>query len=148
MRIQADFIKSRVIVVLTGTFLCGIVILVFINKSSNLAAGEARDRIKLLLSKEITQGIAHDLRNKTESTITYEAGLHMKKSLTDIKAIEFDTITIRKLIPDFLLKPHRPTHIVRVEMRIHDIQYPPRYFWLSWSSIDRETTKYAWYFAL
>jgi hypothetical protein len=133
---------------LSGTILCGIIVLSLLNLSSRLSIDEAEERVRLLLSKEIAQGYVGVQKMQEEKNLSAEMGMQLGEALTQIKEIEFASIEINKLIPDILLRPHRPTHIVRVELRTRDYQYPPRYFWLSWTHIDRETSKYAWYFSL
>lgn len=148
MRLLIFFKNTRAVLVITGTLLFGTIILIFFNMCSRLTTEEAKERIVLVLSKKIPQSIINNFENKNGNTITYETSQNIKESLIEIKAIEFDSVKIRKLLPDYLLKPHRPTYIVWAEMHNENQKYPSRYFWLSWPNIDRETTKNAWYFSM
>lgn len=146
-RINIRLGNSRVVVILSGAVLFGIIVLISLNQSTRLSADEAEERVRLLLWSDIAQRYVGFRGTDQDNDLSGDMGRHLAEELARLEKIEFVSIEVNRLIPDFLLKPHRPTHIVRVEMRIDDHRFAPRYFWLSSAHIDRETSKYAWYFS-
>ena len=86
--------------------------------------------------------------NKEINNPDIDIGWQLGKELSRINNSEFDSIDVRRLIPDTLLRPHVPTHVVRVILRDQDQEYPPRYFVFPWGDVDSETSKYAWMFSI
>ena len=148
MEIRADLPKTKIVIILSGSFLLGIVLIALFNLSSELSLQDAEKRVKLILAREVTLSYLDPETHKMPKSMDADEGRHLGEELKGIREIKFSSLKIRKLIPGYILMPHRPTHIVRVELRSGDYQYPPRYFWLSWAGIDREISRIAWYFSL
>jgi len=133
----------RVVVGVSGGFLLAVAALVFFNASSTLSREDAETRIRVLLQREVLQRQA-----LSAGRMTPEKAEALGRALAAAKAIEFASLETGKLLPDYVLRPHRPTHIVRAEMGAPGRPPAVRYFWLPWDGIDRETGRAAWYFAL
>jgi hypothetical protein len=148
METRTDLPKTKIIVILSGSFLLGIIIIALFNLSSKLPVQDAEKRIKLILARQVTQLYLDPGTHKMPGNMDAETGKRYGEELKSIRELKFSSIKVRKLIPDYILMPHRPTHIVQAELLTEGYQHPPRYFWLSWSGIDREISRVAWYFSL
>ena len=148
MTLKLSFRGRLIVIALSGSVLMGVVLASLFNMSSNLAAADAEKRIRVFLTKEMSQKLIQVNSAYPEGYEKQTKLSELAEELKKINAIEFTSIEVRKLIPDILIRPHRPTHIARVEMRTDTEKFPPRYFWLPWSNIDSETIETAWYFSL
>ena len=133
--------RYRATVSVSAGFLLAVAALAYFNASATLSREEAEARIRLLLQREILQQL------RPSGAMTREKGEALGRALAGVKAIEFTSLDTGKLLPDYLLRPHRPTHIVRAEMRAPGRPAAVRYFWLPWAGIDSETGRIAWAFA-
>jgi len=148
MKITLGFRKNLIIIALSGTAILGMVLITLFNMSSTLSLDQAEKRIRVYLTKQMSEKLVQ-VNNEFPSGFEKEKKLsELAEELKQINAIKITSIEVRKLIPDIVIRPHRPTHIVRVEMHTDTKTFPPRYFWLPWTSIDSETTETAWYLSL
>ncbi len=134
--------RNRVVISVSGGFLLAVAALVFFNASSTLSREDAKARIRVVLQSEVLQRQA-----MSGGAMTPEKAEALARALAGVQAIEFASLDTGKLLPDYVLRPHRPTHIVRAEMGIPGGKPAVRYFWLPWDGIDRETGRSAWAFA-
>lgn len=134
--------RNRVVLSVSGGFLLALAALVFFNATSTLSREDAQARIRVVLQREVLQRQA-----LSGGAMTPEKAAALARALAGVRAIEFAALDTGKLLPDYVLRPHRPTHIVRAEMGAPGRPPAVRYFWLSWDGIDRETGRTAWYFA-
>jgi len=148
MKVRLSFRKKLIIIALSGTAILGIVLITLFNVSSTLTLDQAEKRVRVYLTREMSEKLIR-VNNEFPSGFEKEKKLgELAEELKRINAIKITSIEVRKLIPDILIRPHRPTHIVRVEMHTDTKTFPSRYFWLSWTNIDTETTETAWYLSL
>lgn len=147
MKISFNFKSLRAVIVLGSTVLSAIVITYLFHVSPGLSVEDAEKRVRVYLTKEMSQKLikvnAEHPASAEKDRILSELAEELKK----VNAVEITAIEVKKLLPDIFIRPHRPTHIVRVEIRTDLQEYPPRYFWLPWSNVDSETSEAAWYFA-
>jgi hypothetical protein len=143
MRIQSGARNKRLAVSVSGAFLLALAALMFLNAAASLSPAEAEARVRQLLARQVLQNQAVD-----RGAMTADKGAALARALAGVKSIEFRSVKIGKLLPDYLLRPHRPTFIVRVEMRGSGPAPTVRYFWLPWDGIDSESGDFAWHFAL
>ena len=146
--IRFGYRRARFSVLLSSSVLFGVSFLVLLNLSSTLSNEEAEARVRTLLSREVTQRYMPLVMNRQGNQPDVASARQMAKELRRIRDLKFVSVDAGRLIPDFLLRPHRPTHIVRVVSRDGDRQFAPRYFWLPWDGIDTETSKTAWFFSI
>lgn len=139
--------RARFRILLSGSLLFGVAVLTLLNLSSTLSNEEAEARVRTLLSREVTQKYMPLVMNRRGNQPEVDSARQMEKEIRRIRNLKFISIDVGRLVPDIVLRPHRPTHIVRVVWRDKDRQYAPRYFWLPWDGIDTETSKYAWFFS-
>ncbi len=140
--------KAKLFVMFSSSILLGGVFVILFNVSTSLSRDEAEERVRLFLSREVTQRYMAALKDKRVSKSDVDIGRQLKEELSQINTFEFMSVDVGRLIPDILLRPHRPTHIVRVVLRNQHQQFPPRYFWLPWADIDSETSQLAWLFSI
>ena len=140
--------RARFSVALSGTLLLGIAVLVWINLSTTLPTEEAEKRVRAFLSRQVAQQHMPLVMGGPGKPPDLENARQMEMKLRWIRDLQFVSTDVAKLLPDFVLRPHTPTYIVRVVMRDRERQHAPRYFWLPWSGIDSETSQIAWYFSL
>jgi hypothetical protein len=140
--------KTKILVTLSGGVLLGCVILILLNLSTSLSKEDAQKRVSLLLSKEITQRYVATMKKQDTDGFDIETATQLKEELDQINNLKFVSIDIKRLIPDILLAPHRPTHIVRIVLQNQNQQSHPRYFWLAWANVDKETSKLLWLFSI
>lgn len=133
---------------LSGSLLFGVAFLVLLNLSTTLSDEEAETRVRTFLARQVTQKYMPLVMNRQGKQPNVDSARQMEKELRRIKDLKFVSIDVGRLIPDFLLRPHRPTHIVRVVLRDDDGQHPPRYFRLPWDGIDTESSRAAWFFSI
>ena len=88
------------------------------------------------------------MKGQDAQGLNIDTATQLKEELIQIDNLKFVSVDVKRLIPDILLSPHRPTHIVRIVSSNQNQQYPPRYFWLSWDNFDRETSKLLWLFSI
>ena len=140
--------RGRFSIVLSGTLLLGVAVLVRMNLSTTLSDEEAETRVRNFLSREVAQKYMPLVMKGPGRQPDVEAARQMERELRWVKGVKFVSVDVARLLPDFVLRPHRPTHIVRVVLRDQGRQQAPRYFWLPWGGVDTETSRAAWYFAL
>ncbi|MDX1428687.1 MAG: hypothetical protein R3282_00305 [Rhodothermales bacterium] len=109
---------------------------------------EAEARVRAVLAKQVTRSYMSAVMEKNLNQVDAAGARRLKKELARISDLELVSIDVRRPIPDYLLRPHMPAHVVRVVMRDDSRQYAPRYFWLPWADVDSETSKYAWMFSI
>jgi hypothetical protein len=139
--------RARFSILLSGSLLFGVALLVLLNLSTTLSNEEAETRVRTLLSREVTQRYMPLVMNRKGNEPDVDSARQMAKELRRIRNLKFVSVDVGRLIPDFLLRPHRPTHIVRVVVRDGDRQYTPRYFRLPWDGIDGDSSRIAWFFS-
>lgn len=132
---------------LSGTVLLGALIVSLFNLSAKLSVEDAEKRIRVYLTKEMSQHLIKVNSEFPEGREKQEKLSELAEELKNINAVDIVSIQVKKLFPDIFIRPHRPTYIARVEMRTANREFPPRYFWLPYSNIDTETTELAWYFS-
>lgn len=147
-RVRIGYRRPRVVILFSASAVLGVLVLIWLNLSSTLSPEEAGLRVRTLLSREITQKYMSVVTQNQGAQVDAESSRKLGMELRRIRELEFVSIDVRRLVPDYLLRPHSPTHVVRVVMRDKEQQYPARYFWIPWAGVDTETSKYAWYFAL
>lgn len=145
MKIKYSGRKTLVIVLLSLTFIAGMAVLVWLNLGYQMQPVEAEDRIRLLMSRSVTNNYVH-LFNENNK-LDFDTGIKLQQELRAVNDLEVSNIEIKKLAPDYLLRPHRSTYIAKADVGNAD-NFLIRYFWLSYSNIDRETSHMAWIFSL
>ena len=140
--------KTKILVMLSFGLLLGCVILIILNLSTSLSKKDAEKRVRLLLSGKVTQQYMAALKDQDTGEFDTETATQLKEELDRINNLKFVSVNVKRLIPDILLQPHRPTHVVRVVMQNQNQQDPPRYFWLPYANIDKETSKFFWLFSI
>ena len=147
-RVRIGYRHPRVVILFSSGFVLGLLVLIWFNLSTTLSDEEAATRVRTFLSREVSQKYMPLVMNREGKQPDVDRARQMAKELRRIKELQFVSIDVARLIPDFVLRPHMPTHIVRVVLRDRERQYAPRYFWLPWGGVDTETSRYAWYFSL
>ena len=148
IRVCFGYRRSRVFILLSGSVVLGVVVSILFNLSSTLPREEAEQRVRGLLAREITQKYMSVVTRNQGALPDADSARQLEKELRRIRELEFVSVDVGKLVPSILLRPHMPTHVVRVVLRDKDRQYPPRYFWLPWAYVGHETSRYAWFFSL
>ena len=148
IKISLNLRKTKILITLSGGVLLGCAVLILLNLSTSLSKEDAEQRVRLLLSTKVTQRYMAALKDRNKDGFDVETAAQMKEELTLINNLKFVSVDVKRLIPDILLMPDRPAHVVRVVLQNRNQQYPPRYFWLPWADIDRETSKLAWFFSI
>ena len=148
MKISLGFRYKRTIIAFSGAVLVGVFLTTLFNMSSDMPVAEAEKRVRVYLTRAMSQRLIKVNAEHPASADKDVLLAELAEELKRINAIEITSLEVRKLIPDIFIRPHRPTHIVRVEMRTSIERFPPRYFWLPWSGIDSETSEFVWYFSL
>jgi len=138
----------KLFVIASGSVLVGGILLALLNVSASLPREEAEERIRLLMSREITQRYLAERNGKPAAEADVGVGLRLKEALEQLNGLEFLSVDVKRPIPDILLRPHQPGHVVRVVLRDRNRQYAPRYFWLPWGDVDSETSRWAWFFSM
>ena len=146
--IRFDNRRKRLSIALSGGLLFGVALLVLLNLSSTLSSEEAETRVRTFLARKVTQKYMPLVMNRQGKQPDVDSARQMEKELRRIRDLKFVSIDVGRLIPDFLLRPHRPTYIVRVVLRDGDGRHPPRYFRLPWDGIDTESSRAAWLFSI
>lgn len=147
MKIRLSFRNKLIFITLSVTVLLAVALTTLFNMSAQLSREEAEKRIRVYLTKEMSQKLIQVNAEFPEGREKQTKLGELAEQLKEVNAVDITSMEVKKLLPDIFIRPHQPTHIVRVEMRTEGKQYPPRYFWLPWSNIDSETTEAAWYFA-
>lgn len=145
LKIKLSVNQYKYVIIISSTILIGIVILIWLNQSFSLENTEAEERIRRLLSRAVTNNYSHLFNDN--NTLDYDTGLKLQQELREVNNLVISGIEIKKLAPGYLLRPHMPTYIVKTEIGSNG-NLLIRYFWLSYSNIDRETSYTAWLFAL
>lgn len=148
IKISLNLRKTKILIALSGGVLLGCAVLILLNLSTSLSKEDAEQRVRLLLSTEVTQRCMAALKDRNKDGFDLETAARMKEELDRINNLKFVSVDVKRLIPDILLMPDRPSHIVRVVLQNQNQQAAPRYFWLPWADIDRETSKLAWFFSI
>ena len=147
MKIRLSFRNKLILITLSVTVLLAVTLTTLFNMSAQLSREEAEKRIRVYLTKEMSQKLIQVNAEFPEGREKQMKLGELAEQLKEVNAVDITSIEVKKLLPDIFIQPHRPTHIVRVELRTAGKQHPPRYFWLPWSNIDSETSEAAWYFA-
>jgi len=140
--------RKGLAIALSGSLLLGVAVLVYLNLSTTLSNAEAETRVRTFLARQVTQKYLPLVMNQQGKQPDVESARQMEKELRRIKELQFVSIDVGRLFPDFVLRPHRPTHIVRVILRDGSGQHAPRYFRLPWDGIDTESSRMAWFFSI
>ena len=147
MKISFNFKSLRAVIVLGSMVLAAIVIAYLFHVSPGLSVKDAEKRVRVYLTKEMSQKLIKVNAEYPASAEKERILSELAEELKKVNTVEITAIEVKKLLPDIFIRPHRPTHIVRVEIRTDLQEYPPRYFWLPWSNVDSETSEAVWYFA-
>ena len=105
------------------------------------------DRVRLILSREITQKQMQALKNNGLKIPDEEMAIRWRDEFTRINNLEFLSVSVKNPILD-IFSPDQPTFVVQAIIRDPSNHVTTRYFWLSWAGIDREISKIAWYFSI
>ena len=143
MHIQFDTRNRRWSISLSAAFFLALALLVYFNASSTLSREDAEARIRLVLQRHAVQQQA-----LPKGAMTREKAEALAQALARVKSTQLRKLEMGKLLPDYLLRPHRPTHIVRVEVLEPGRAPAIRYFSLPWDGIDGETGAGLWHFSL
>lgn len=147
MKISFNFKSLQTIIVLSGTVLVAVALFILFNISSDLSPEAAEKRIRVYLTKEMSQKLIKVNAEHPASVEKDRLLSDLAEELKKVNAVEIKSIEVKKLLPDIFIRPHQATHIARVELRTDTDEFQPRYFWLPWSNIDSEISEAAWYFA-
>lgn len=147
MRIRLSLRYKLILIALSATMLLGGTVVTLFNISQALSAEAAEKRIRVYLTKGMSQKLIKVNAEFPEGKEKQNKLAELAEELKKVNAIEISSIDVKKLLPDIFIRPHQPTYIARVEMNTSSEQFPPRYFWLPWSNIDTETSEMAWYLA-
>ena len=140
--------KIKILVTLSSGLLLACVVLILLNLSTSLSKEDAQKRVRLLLSTKVTQHYMATLKKQDKDEFDIATATQMKEELDRINNLKFVSVDVKRLIPDIVLAPHKPTHIVRVVLQNQNQQSPPRYFWLPYAYKDKETSKLFWLFSI
>lgn len=133
----------RFAISVSGGFVLVLAALVYFNTAATLPREDAEARVRLVLERQVLQ--RHAL---SQGAMTPEKAEALARALARVKATQLRALEMGKLAPDYLLRPHRPTHVVRVEVLEPGVAPAVRYFSLPWDGIDGETGAGFWAFAL
>lgn len=147
MKIRLSLRNKLILLALTGTTAFGVILAALFNMSEALSVDAAEKRVRVLLTREMSQRLIKVNTEFPEGNQKQEKLTELAEELKKINTVEITSIEVKKLLPDIFIRPHRPTYIARVEMKTASKQFPTRYFWLPWTNIDSETNEAAWYFA-
>lgn len=142
--IRLNLSKTKIIVTLSSGIILGCILLIFLNLSTSLSREDAEKRVRMLLSKEITQRYMATLKDEHKDGFDIDTATQLKEELDRINNFKFVSVDVRRLIPDIVFNPLRPDHVVRIVIQNQKQQCPPRYFLLPWADIDSETSKFLW----
>jgi len=134
--------RGRVALAVSGGFVLAVAALVYFNASSALSRESAEARIRLVLEREVLQR-----HMGSPGAMTPEKAEALAQALARVKATKLRALEMGKLLPDYLLRPHRPTHVARVEVLEPGRAPVTRYFSLPWDGIDGESGAAAWHLA-
>ena len=140
--------KTKIPVTLSGGVLLGCAVLILLNLATSLSKEDAQKRVRLLLSTEVTQRYMAAMKDRNAHGFDIETAAKLKEELDMINNLKFVSVDVKRFIPDVLLDSDRPAHIVRVVLQNRNQQDPPRYFWLPYADIDKETSKLLWIFSI
>jgi len=133
----------RFAISVSGGFVLVLAALVYFNATATLSHEDAEARIRIVLERQVLQ--RHALSQGEMKRDKAEA---LARELARVKATKLRTLGMAKLLPDYLLRPHRPTHVARVEVLEPGRAPAIRYFSLPWDGIDGETGAGFWTFSL
>ena len=114
----------------------------------SMSPEDAEKRIRLLLQRELSQQHLAVLKQKGARLPDVETAKQWQKEIGRINSLEFVSVEVNIILPDLLLAPFMPTYVVKAVIRDGKRPAGTRYFWLSWSRTDRETSKVVWFFSL
>lgn len=144
---KISFRSRLIIIAFSGLAALIVVLAALFNMSGELSVQEAEKRIRVYLTKEMSERLIQVNAEFPEGYEKQKKLSQLAEELKKINAVEITSIEVKKLLPDIFIRPHRPTFIARVEMKTATKKFPPRFFWLPWTGIDTETTELAWQFA-
>jgi len=147
MKLSLVFKNHRTVVLYSGGLLLAIVFAVLFNMSSGLNAADAEKRVRVVMTRAISEKLIQVNNDQPAGEEKNRKLNDLAEELKRLNALQFKSVNVRKLVPDILIRPHRPTHIVRVETKADSNQQSVRYFWLPWDGIDGESSSTAWFFS-
>lgn len=148
IRISLSNRNTKILITLSGSVLLGFAVLILLNLSASLSKEDAEKRVRSLLSREATQRCMAALESRNSGESDFDTAAQLKQELDRIDNMKFVSVDVRRLIPDILLSPLRPSHVVRVVLLDRNQQSPPRYFLLPYAYIDKESSKILWLFSI
>lgn len=112
-----------------------------------LSEQDAQQRVRLCMQREIASHHLEMLREKGVTLPDEETALQWERELKWVKMLSFESIELKRPLPDIFLSPFSPTYVARVVLREEQRVGPERYFWISYSGVDRETSAIMWSFS-
>ena len=135
----------------SGLTLAEIIIILLIALLSyfapDLSKEDAIQRIKMFHTLEYMQQQQKVLKNQgkklPDKEMAKEWGLELKR----IKGMKFKSVEINQPILEIIFNFDSPAYVVRVEIDDENQSEQSKYFWIDLMGVDRETSKYVWWFS-
>jgi len=141
--------RHRFIITFTGLFalvlIAALIVLPFL--TSSMSHENAEKRVRRCILRELSQQHMAMLQERGLGLPDAAMAAQWKDEIDRAHNLTFVSIKLRRPIPD-VLNPFCPTFVVKAVFQDDASRTIPRYFWLSWDGIDRETAKIVWYFSL
>jgi len=145
MRIIFATKKWFVLLTVSAGVLLGVLLLVAFFLGNRLTGAEAGKRVRQCLRTELSQRHQAELGEQNRRLPDRATANRWQEEYQHLDRLQIKEIKVRQPLPDILLHPDRPTHVVRVIFSREGQELPPRYFWLSWLRFDREISPFFWY---
>lgn len=147
-----NIVKSRHGYIITFFGISAIIVLISLTALSfilmnALEPDDMEHRVRMILKRNISQRQMDDLKSAGMKIPDDHMAQQWQKEYTRIMNLEFLSVSTKNPLLD-IFSPDQPNFVVRVEIREESNQIRTLYFWLSWTGIDREISKIAWYFSI
>ena len=138
---------KKIVVVISGTVFLIVLLFSLSLTVSSLGEEDVQRRVRLCMQREIALGHQEMLREQGVKLPNRETALQWQKEMQRVNALSFESILVKRPFLDIFLSPLSPTYVVRVVFEEGEQTGVPRYFWLSWSGMDRESSHAIWIFS-
>lgn len=108
---------------------------------------EAKRRIRLSLKRELSQKHMTILKKSGKKVPDHQTAIQWQEEIRKINSLRVSSVIIKRPLPDIVLAFDRPTYVAQVTFLDEEQHQNIRYFWLSWAGVDREISKWIWYFS-
>ena len=137
---------KKIVVIISGAVFFIVLLFLLSLTVSSLGEEDAQRRVRLCMQREIALRHQEMLREQSVKLPDRETALQWQKEMQRVDTLHFESILVKRPVIDIILSPLSPTYVVRVVFKEEEQVGESRYFWLSWSGIDRETSRTIWLF--